>query len=60
MTKTYICIECRKKYTLTIQWMIDNVEKDKQAKICLKCQNKMMNEAVYGSKKSGCLNCGSL
>jgi phosphorylase kinase alpha/beta subunit len=40
--------------------IIDNVEKDKQAKICLKCQNKMMNEAVYGTEKSGCLNCGSL
>jgi len=59
-SKTYICVECRKKYTLDIQWMIDQVEIDKNRKICLKCQNEMCNEAVYGTRHSGCLNCGRI
>ena len=55
--KTYICVNCRHKFTLDIQWMIDNTEIRKHAKICSKCQNEMMNYAVYGEKKCKCLNC---
>lgn len=55
--KTYICIICRHKFTLNIKWIIDNIEKDKHAKICIKCQNELMNEAVYGTKECKCLNC---
>ena len=51
--KTYICICCRHKYTLTIQWMIDEIEKEKHAKICIKCQNKMWRETMGGN----CVNC---
>ena len=57
MNKIYICIECRKKFTLTIQWMIDDIEIRKHIKICPKCHNEMMRMAVYGTKKQGCVNC---
>ena len=56
MEYKYNCENCGKSETLDIEWMIE--EKKKGAKICLRCENNMMNEAVYGSDKSGCLNCG--
>lgn len=55
--KTYICVNCRHKFTLEYQWMIDKIEKDKEIKLCPKCYNEMINEAVYGTKKCGCVNC---
>lgn len=55
--KTYICIACRHKFTLDLQWMIDRIEKENNAKICSKCYNKMMNYAVYGTEKCSCVNC---
>ena len=55
--KTYVCIMCRHKFTLDIQWMIDDIEVRKHRKICILCENKMMNQAIYGTEESGCLNC---
>jgi hypothetical protein len=46
---------CGETETLTMKWMIE--EKKKGAKICLSCENKIMNKAIYGSEYSGCINC---